>query len=54
MRKGGLLNAFASWKRRFVKIEGSELLLYKDDGPGAALKDRVALEGGTCRVADFG
>ncbi|KAJ8611309.1 hypothetical protein CTAYLR_006615 [Chrysophaeum taylorii] len=46
MKRGGLMSvAFWTWKRRFVKIEGEQLLLYADDGPGAEFKGTVPVRG---------
>lgn len=52
VKRSGLMNApFWQWKRRFVKLDGEQLLLYADDGPGAEFKGTVPIRGVSMSLA---
>lgn len=52
MKRGGLMSAaFLTWRRRFVKIEGENLVMFSDDGPGADFKGTVPIRGMSVSLA---
>lgn len=52
VKRSGLMNApFWQWKRRFVKLDSEQLLLYADDGPGAEFKGTVPIRGVSMSLA---
>lgn len=52
MKRGGLMSAaFLTWRRRFVKIEGQNLVMFSDDGPGADFKGTVPIRGMSVSLA---